>query len=103
MHASRGACRFRPEHRLDRDRHHGDEHASYIAAVQISGVAVDNDAVANFLDTLAGMPGWGNVYLSNTSADPALRWCPFHHGEHHAGSPLAPLHEWELTDEVTRA
>ena len=40
---------------------------SYIASVTMSGTALDNDAVANWLDTLAAMPGWGNVYLSSTS------------------------------------
>ncbi len=42
---------------------------SYIASVSMSGVALDNNAVANWLDTLAGMPGWGNVYLTNTTAN----------------------------------
>ncbi len=41
--------------------------SNYIASVQISGVAVDNPHVATFLDTLAAMPGWGNVYLTNTT------------------------------------
>jgi Tfp pilus assembly protein PilN len=41
---------------------------SYIADVSIAGVAVDNNAVATFLETLAAMPGWGNVYLTNTTA-----------------------------------
>ncbi len=41
---------------------------SYIASVSISGVALDNPHVATFLDTLAGLPGWANVYLSNTTA-----------------------------------
>ncbi len=41
--------------------------ANYIASVQISGVAADNPHVATFLDTLAGMPGWGNVYLTSTA------------------------------------
>jgi Tfp pilus assembly protein PilN len=43
--------------------------SSYVASVTMSGIAVDNDAVANWLDTLAGMPGWGNVYLTSTAAD----------------------------------
>jgi Tfp pilus assembly protein PilN len=41
---------------------------NYIASVSIAGVAVDNASVAVFLETLSGMPGWGNVYLSNTTA-----------------------------------
>ncbi len=40
---------------------------NYVASVAMSGVALDNDAVANWLDTLAVMPGWGNVYLTSTS------------------------------------
>jgi Tfp pilus assembly protein PilN len=42
--------------------------SNYIASVSMSGVALDNDAVADWLDTLANMPGWGNVYLTNTTA-----------------------------------
>jgi Tfp pilus assembly protein PilN len=41
---------------------------NYIASVQISGFADDNPHVATFLDTLAAMPGWANVYLTNTTA-----------------------------------
>jgi Tfp pilus assembly protein PilN len=41
--------------------------AGDIANVQISGVALDNPHVATFLDTLAGMAGWGDVYLTNTA------------------------------------
>ena len=42
--------------------------SNYIANVTMSGVATDNDAVANWLDALASMPGWGNVYLTSTAA-----------------------------------
>ena len=65
----------------------------------------DNTRVATFLDTLAAMPGWGNVYLTNTATKSPNNGLVtlLDHGQHHAGSPLSPLHEWELTDEVTRA
>jgi Tfp pilus assembly protein PilN len=43
--------------------------SSDIATVTMAGVALDNDAVANWLDALAAMPGWSNVYLSSTAAD----------------------------------
>jgi Tfp pilus assembly protein PilN len=42
--------------------------STYVASVAMSGVGLDNDAVANWMDILAGMPGWGNVYLTSTSA-----------------------------------
>jgi Tfp pilus assembly protein PilN len=42
--------------------------STYIASVAMSGIALDNDAVANWLDTLAGLPGWANVYLTSTSS-----------------------------------
>jgi Tfp pilus assembly protein PilN len=42
--------------------------SNYIASVSMSGVALDNAHVATFLETLAAMPGWGNVYLTNTTA-----------------------------------
>ncbi len=44
--------------------------APYLASVTMAGTALDNDAVANWLDTLAGMPGWANVYLTSTSSTP---------------------------------
>lgn len=43
--------------------------STYVASVTMSGVALDNDAVANWLDTLAAMPDWSNVYLTSTSAN----------------------------------
>jgi Tfp pilus assembly protein PilN len=46
----------------------GAANSNYIATVAMAGVALDNNAVANWLDTLAGMPGWGNVYLTSTLA-----------------------------------
>jgi Tfp pilus assembly protein PilN len=42
--------------------------SNYIASVSMSGAALDNAHVATFLETLAAMPGWGNVYLTNTTA-----------------------------------
>ncbi len=40
-----------------------------IATVSMSGVAISNDAVADWLDQLAGLSGWSNVYLSNTASN----------------------------------
>jgi Tfp pilus assembly protein PilN len=40
-----------------------------IASVVIAGKAVDHDGVANWLDATAAIPGWTNVYLTNTTAD----------------------------------
>jgi Tfp pilus assembly protein PilN len=40
-----------------------------IASVTIAGKAVDHDGVANWLDATAAIPGWTNVYLTNTTAD----------------------------------
>jgi Tfp pilus assembly protein PilN len=39
-----------------------------IATVVMSGTAVDNNAVANWLEQLARLDGWSDVYLTNTSA-----------------------------------
>jgi Tfp pilus assembly protein PilN len=40
-----------------------------IATVSMNGVAVSTDKVADWLDTLATMPGWANVYLSSVTQD----------------------------------
>jgi len=42
--------------------------SNYIASVSMAGVAVDNAQVASLLEMLAAIPGWGNVYLTNTTA-----------------------------------
>jgi Tfp pilus assembly protein PilN len=47
--------------------------SSAIAAVTMTGVAVDLDAVAGWLDQLAGLPGWSDIYLSSTSASAGAR------------------------------
>ncbi|HEX4018354.1 MAG TPA: PilN domain-containing protein [Frankiaceae bacterium] len=64
--------------------------SNYIANVTMSGVALDNDAVANWLETLANMPGWGNVYLTNTTASSTAS----------AGSSLV---SYSITANITQA
>ena len=82
---------------------------NYIASVSIAGVAVDNNAVASFLETLAGNAGLGQRIPDEHHSVQHRRLRPVQvadvlgHGEHHPGRPFSPLHERELTDEVIRA
>ncbi|HEX4429781.1 MAG TPA: PilN domain-containing protein [Frankiaceae bacterium] len=61
--------------------------STYIATVTMSGTALDNDAVADWLDTLAAMPGWGNVYLTTTATI----------------APPSPLVSYSITANITQA
>jgi Tfp pilus assembly protein PilN len=48
-----------------------------IATVTMTGVAVDDNAVANWLDQLARLDGWSDVYLTGTSAGATVHLVTF--------------------------